>query len=404
MIKRMNRIWIVLFIIAAIGMLVSGLSVNTFGSDGKNGTGLNTSYGNNTTVAGEGTFLNFTFNASDDTYANITSLDISFPDGFNLTPISNDSENIILTGFNGNIGAKNCTITGTKVLKITNSTLGGCIWNTTSGSYFSVNLTNTSNFIIPTSSGIYPIILSVTNATDDVAETTVNLKVNPVPGPGPKITGIGPSSSDISDHEGAARTFNITVNQTVDINWMVNGAVVQTNADTTSDTYTNSNARPGIHTVKAVATNSNGTDTQTWNWTVIENGSIRGKITDNRTGEPVSYAKISAVNKSGDTVITAFSRSDGTYVISSIINGTYTLNVSEHDYKWNSDSTVIVLPGELNSNGNVALSPDMVILSIKPGESTVKAAVAGNATIFNLTATNYGDNATFEVDYSSIFS
>jgi len=400
MIKRMNRIWIVLFIIAAIGMLVSGLSVNTFGSDGKIGTGLNTSYGNNTTVAGERTFLDFTFNASDDTCANITSLNISFPDGFNLTPISNDSENITLTGFNSNIGANNCTIAGNKVLKITNSTPGGCIWNTTSGSYFSVNLTNTSNFIIPTSSGIYPIILNVTNATDDVAETTVNLKVNPIPGPIPKITGIGPNSPDISDHEGAARTFNITVNQTVGINWKVNGAVVQTNAGTTSDTYTNSNARPGIHTVEAVATNPNGTDTQTWNWTVIANGSIRGKITDNRTGDPVSYAMISAVNKSGDTVITVFSRSDGTYVISSIINGTYTLNVGEYDYKWNNGSTVLVLPGELNSNGNVALSPDMVILSIKPGESTVKAAVAGNATIFNLNATNYGDNATFEVNYS----
>jgi parallel beta-helix repeat protein len=179
MIKRMNRIWIVLFIIAAIGMLASGLNVNTFGSDGKNGTGLNTSYGNNTTVAGERTFLNFTFNAGDDTCANITSLNISFPDDFNLTPLSDDSANIILTGFNSNIGAKNCTITGNKVLKITNSTAGGCIWTTTSGSYFSVDLTNTSNFTIPTSSGIYPIILNVTNATDDVAETTVYLTVNP---------------------------------------------------------------------------------------------------------------------------------------------------------------------------------------------------------------------------------
>ena len=179
MIKRMNRIWIVLFIIAAIGMLVSGLDVNTFGSDGKNGTGLNTSYGTNTTVAGERTFLNFSFNASDDTCANITSLKISFPDGFNLTPISNDSANITLTGFNSNIGAKNCTITGTNVLNITNSTTGGCIWNNISGSYFSVNLTNTSNFTIPTSSGTYPIVLNVTNAIDNVAETTVYLTVNP---------------------------------------------------------------------------------------------------------------------------------------------------------------------------------------------------------------------------------
>jgi hypothetical protein len=404
MIKRINRIWIVLFIIAAIGMLASGLNVNTFGSDGKTGIGLNTSYGNNTTVAGERTFLNFTFSASDDTCANITSLNISFPDVFDLTPLSIDSANITLTGFNSNIDANDCTIIGTNVLEITNSTVGGCIWNTTSGSYFSVNLTNTSNFIIPTSSGIYHIILNVTNAEDNVANTTVNLSVYPVtvnPGPGPNIIGIGPVSSDISDHEGAARTFNITVNQTVDISWTVNGTVLQTIEGTTSDTYTNSNARPGIHTVQAVATNPNGTDTQTWNWNVIaNNGSIRGKITDSHTGEPISYANISAVKKSGDTVITVSSRSDGTYVISSIINGTYTLNVSEYDYKWNNDSTVIVLPGELNSSGDVALSPDMVILSIKPGESAVKAAVAGNATIFNLNATNYGDNATFEVDYS----
>jgi len=89
----------------------------------------------------------------------------------------------------------------------------------------------------------------------------------PQPQP-PAIISYAPETP-VSDVVGDARTFNITVDQTVNVSWLINGTVVQTNESVTEASYTNTSAVAGYWNVSAVATNENGTAMQTWWWTVI---------------------------------------------------------------------------------------------------------------------------------------
>lgn len=93
--------------------------------------------------------------------------------------------------------------------------------------------------------------------------------VKPAPGPAipPNIISFAPPSP-VSDTEGATRIFSITINQTVNVIWQINGTEVQTNASVTEASFTNTSAAVGTWNVSAVVTNTNGTDMQTWIWTV----------------------------------------------------------------------------------------------------------------------------------------
>lgn len=87
--------------------------------------------------------------------------------------------------------------------------------------------------------------------------------------PPPRIMSNAPESP-LNDVEGAIRTFNITVNQTVNVSWQINGTVVQTNESVTEVTYTNQSASNGTWNVSAIVTNVNGSDMQTWDWIVTK--------------------------------------------------------------------------------------------------------------------------------------
>ncbi len=73
----------------------------------------------------------------------------------------------------------------------------------------------------------------------------------------------------VKDIEGATRTFNVTVNQTVNVSWQINGTEVQLNENATEATYTNTSAAEGTWNVSAIVTNANGADMQVWVWNVI---------------------------------------------------------------------------------------------------------------------------------------
>ncbi|NQE44502.1 hypothetical protein C5S31_00585, partial [ANME-1 cluster archaeon GoMg2] len=83
----------------------------------------------------------------------------------------------------------------------------------------------------------------------------------------PEIISSAPESP-VNDIERATRTFNITVNQTVNVSWLINGTEVQTNESVTEVTYTNTSAAAGTWNVLAIVTNANGTDMQAWVWNV----------------------------------------------------------------------------------------------------------------------------------------
>jgi hypothetical protein len=88
----------------------------------------------------------------------------------------------------------------------------------------------------------------------------------------PAITTATPPSSTVFDIEGASRTFSIDIDQTVDVTWLIDGTTVETDAGVTSASYTNTSAVVDIWNVSAVVTNVNGTDMQTWWWTVSAAG------------------------------------------------------------------------------------------------------------------------------------
>ncbi|NQE52434.1 hypothetical protein C5S29_02480, partial [ANME-1 cluster archaeon GoMg3.2] len=86
----------------------------------------------------------------------------------------------------------------------------------------------------------------------------------------PGITAWGPFESVVNNTEGESRTFNISVNQTVEISWQINGTEVQTAEAVTEAVYTNTNAVAGTWNVSVIATNAITElhDMHSWIWNV----------------------------------------------------------------------------------------------------------------------------------------
>jgi len=85
----------------------------------------------------------------------------------------------------------------------------------------------------------------------------------------PNITFYSPETP-VYDIEGAKRTFSITIDQTVDVNWYLNGTYLFTNVSVIKANYTNTSAIIGTWNVSAIVSNPNGTAMHTWLWEVIE--------------------------------------------------------------------------------------------------------------------------------------
>ena len=161
------------------------------------------------------------------------------------------------------------------------------------------------------------------------------------PGPGaPNITSFSPATSTVTNNEGESRTFSITVNQTVNITWQIYGIDVFNETSVLTSSYTNSSVAPGIWNVSAIAQNTNGSDMQTWIWTVtrpmIRNGSISGfKINDTNgngkwdAGEAgIQRWNISLKNATtGALIASNLTDANGFYQFMNLANGSY--NVTE---------------------------------------------------------------------------
>ena len=88
----------------------------------------------------------------------------------------------------------------------------------------------------------------------------------------PGIVSYAPPSP-VSDYEGATRTFNISINQIVNVSWQINGTEVFNQNDVNEAAYTNTSAVIGTWNVSAIVSNSNGGDMQTWIWNVTSSPS-----------------------------------------------------------------------------------------------------------------------------------
>ena len=108
----------------------------------------------------------------------------------------------------------------------------------------------------------------VINAYSDTVLTgTRTVEVVEVAVP-PNITAWSPVEAEVSDIEGASRTFNVTVDQTVNVTWLINGTQVYFDESVTEANYTNASVAVGYWNVSAIAENANGTDMHTWMWNV----------------------------------------------------------------------------------------------------------------------------------------
>ena len=86
----------------------------------------------------------------------------------------------------------------------------------------------------------------------------------------PNITAWNPVEAIVNNTEGESRIFNISINQTVDISWQINGTEVQTNESVAKAAYTNASVAVGIWNVSVIATNTTTelSDIYTWIWKV----------------------------------------------------------------------------------------------------------------------------------------
>ncbi len=86
----------------------------------------------------------------------------------------------------------------------------------------------------------------------------------------PDITEWDPTEEVVSSVEGEPMTFEIIVDQTVDISWQINGTEVQTDESVTEARFTNTSAVVGTWNVSAIAisTTTGLSDMHAWIWSV----------------------------------------------------------------------------------------------------------------------------------------
>jgi PGF-CTERM protein len=88
--------------------------------------------------------------------------------------------------------------------------------------------------------------------------------------PPPSITALEPTEEAVSSTEGESITFEISVDQEVDISWQINGTEMQVDEGVTEAAYTNTSAVAGTWNVSAIATNTETglASVRTWIWSV----------------------------------------------------------------------------------------------------------------------------------------
>jgi hypothetical protein len=86
----------------------------------------------------------------------------------------------------------------------------------------------------------------------------------------PSITALEPTEEAVSSTECESITFEILVDQEVDISWQINGTEMQTDEGVTKAAYTNTSAVVGTWNVSAIATNTETrlSTMHTWIWSV----------------------------------------------------------------------------------------------------------------------------------------
>lgn len=207
----------------------------------------------------------------------------------------------------------------------------------------------------------------------------------------PSITGL--PASNPSTTTGDMQIFNVTMNETCNVTWYMNGSNVATNTSVTFDEYSNNSAPAGDYNVTAVAENLNGTVQKEWIWTVSNVSlSIDGFNPSSPIGSTVGGSQEFNITTNQDAIVkwyidnslvqTNSSASSASYVNNTAPVGSYNItavasNVNgtpQNEWTWN------VLP--MSAPSITAATPPSPV-SKNTGESitfSVTADQAVNAT------------------------
>lgn len=220
----------------------SGTSSNTVGN-------VTATVTDNTSFLASAVTMNFTII---DTFNETSWYKITFPGGFNAGSV------VVDVNINGSSNPVTWTnVTGALTVNVSSNDPANVSADSTVVQYI-----NLSNITVPATPNSYTINVQTNNSV------TIPLTYNVI-AEAPSITGSSPTSP-VTDGEGAARTFSINLNQTMNITWFLNGIQVGYNESVTSATYTNDSAFPGTWTINATANNTNGTVSKEWIWIVSE--------------------------------------------------------------------------------------------------------------------------------------
>ncbi len=191
------------------------------------------------------------------------------PYGMYLTLSSN---NTIYNNYFNN--TNNAFDNGNNIWNITNTSginiiggpfLGGNFWANPSGTGFSQTCVDRDI------DGICDSPYEIDSSNIDYLPLTVPAAP---PTGAPAIISFSPLTSTVMDNVGVTRTFNIIINQTVNVSWQINGTEVFNETGVTKSSYTNTSASRGTWIVNVTATNANGMISHEWTWTVAYGGVV----------------------------------------------------------------------------------------------------------------------------------
>jgi subtilisin family serine protease len=237
----------------------------------------------------------------------------------------------------------------------------------------------------------------------------------------PSITGFAPISP-VNNTGDQSRTFNITVNQTVNVTWYINGTQVQFNESVTNANYTNTSASAGFWNITAIINNTNGIASQQWIWNVTAATTHYNPPPDSVTNlRNITYATTHInwtwTDPKNEDFAKVMVYLDGVYkndvlkgvqYYNAIVSpGTYTIGTRTVDINGNINTTMkthtatTILPSVRFINGTVMDSITKEMLS-GVTVSTPGASTTSNQTGFyslTIASSTYPITATYDIRY-----
>ena len=271
--------------------------------------------------------------------------------------------------------------------------------NVTSGSWLTLNVSYNDSDIAGVNESTLRMLRYNSTNWSEVNGSGVNMALNyvyanitefstfaPMGIPLLNITYFNPSSN-VSDFIGSTRSFNLYIDQSVNVSWLLNGSQVQVNTTVTSANYTNTSAVAGIWNITAVANNQYDEDQQTWIW----------NVTEDTTGPTIS--NLSPQNGSflnGSTHLISANFTDASGINTSLT----TIYVNSVDVTSNATNTSSYLVYNQSSNYSDGLHN--VTVSVTDGSvNQNNASVTWNFTVDNVAPqTNITSGPSGTIDYN----